>query len=220
MIVLMGPVNAGKDTVGQILVDDFGFTRLAFADHLKDLTTQLIDDVFAAPRSSFDDRVQKEQPIYWSWSPDFWFWSMTIAVSLSCQLGFLQFGGALFLGWLWGMYSRPPGPTRREWLAKLGQVIRTNFHDNYFAQYTLGQAAQLSESEARVVITDCRFKPEVDELQKLGYEGWEIQFWLIQRINQSKKAPPQYRPIVYPSLTIYNTGNHNQLKKFISRVMS
>lgn len=39
MIVLglSGYAKAGKDTVGQVLVDEFGFTRLSFADKLRDV---------------------------------------------------------------------------------------------------------------------------------------------------------------------------------------
>ena len=36
IIGICGLIGCGKGTVGDILVDDYGFTKLSFADKLKD----------------------------------------------------------------------------------------------------------------------------------------------------------------------------------------
>ena len=41
IIGLTGYARSGKDTVAQILVDKFGFTRVAFADPIRDFCYQV-----------------------------------------------------------------------------------------------------------------------------------------------------------------------------------
>ena len=43
VIGICGLIGSGKDTVGQILVDEYGFTKLSFAGTLKDVTAVLFD---------------------------------------------------------------------------------------------------------------------------------------------------------------------------------
>lgn len=57
LIGLTGPAGCGKDTVGQILCDRAGFTRIAFADPIKRMVRQLGIET--------DNRDTKEQPIDW-----------------------------------------------------------------------------------------------------------------------------------------------------------
>jgi hypothetical protein len=50
IVVLSGWLQSGKDTVGKILVDRFGYKRYAFADALKDELSQVLN----VPRSVMD----------------------------------------------------------------------------------------------------------------------------------------------------------------------
>ena len=43
LIGICGLIGSGKDTVGQILVDEYGFTKISFAGTLKDMTAVLFD---------------------------------------------------------------------------------------------------------------------------------------------------------------------------------
>jgi len=43
VIGICGLIGSGKDTVGEVLVNEFGFTKLSFAGTLKDMTAVLFD---------------------------------------------------------------------------------------------------------------------------------------------------------------------------------
>lgn len=57
MFGLVGRKGVGKDTAADYLVNHHGYTRLAFADPLKDV----VSTVFCIPREIFDDPQMKEQ---------------------------------------------------------------------------------------------------------------------------------------------------------------
>lgn len=57
LIGIDGDKGAGKDTIADILVRQFGFTRVPFAKPLKDI----LGEVFLLPPETFEDRVLKEQ---------------------------------------------------------------------------------------------------------------------------------------------------------------
>jgi dephospho-CoA kinase len=56
IIIMTGWSNSGKDTVGQYLVKKHGFKRLAFADEIKDLASEL----YGFPRHLADTQGGKE----------------------------------------------------------------------------------------------------------------------------------------------------------------
>ena len=59
IILLSGWKGSGKDTVANLLVSNYGFKRIAFADSLKDMVSEL----YNIPRSHFDHRELKDKPI-------------------------------------------------------------------------------------------------------------------------------------------------------------
>jgi hypothetical protein len=60
IIALSGWAHSGKDTCAQFLIDNHGFTRLAFADVLKDMTAE----AYNVSRDWFDDVTKKEAPLF------------------------------------------------------------------------------------------------------------------------------------------------------------
>ena len=58
LIGIDGDKGAGKDTLAEILIKQFGFTRLPFAQPLKSILSQVL---FIAPEM-FEDRVLKDSP--------------------------------------------------------------------------------------------------------------------------------------------------------------
>jgi dephospho-CoA kinase len=58
IIGLCGPKRVGKDTVAQILREEYGFSSIAFADPLKDAVAR----IFVLDRAALDDD-RKDQPI-------------------------------------------------------------------------------------------------------------------------------------------------------------
>lgn len=58
LICLSGQSRAGKDTIADVLVRDFKYTKVAFADGLRELATH----VFDMPLAQFIDADKKEKP--------------------------------------------------------------------------------------------------------------------------------------------------------------
>lgn len=69
-ILLVGKAGAGKDTVADILVRDYGYTRYAFADKLKEIAKDLFPDHFqeGKPRRLLQELGVKMREI----DPDVW----------------------------------------------------------------------------------------------------------------------------------------------------
>lgn len=59
IIAISGWKRSGKDTVSEYLTKEFGFTRVSFADPLKDM----VAEEYNIPRSYCDDPRYKEAPI-------------------------------------------------------------------------------------------------------------------------------------------------------------
>jgi len=59
VIAISGWVKSGKDTAANLLINEFGFTRVGFADKLKDNVAEDYD----LDRASLDDQAQKELPL-------------------------------------------------------------------------------------------------------------------------------------------------------------
>lgn len=64
-IILLGKMGAGKDTVADYLHKEYGFTRFAFADKVKEIARDLFPDVFVAgkPRELLQALGQKMREI-------------------------------------------------------------------------------------------------------------------------------------------------------------
>lgn len=60
IILLSGWKGSGKDSFAKFLCEDFGYNRIAFADKLKDS----IALEYNLKRSIFDDRTEKEKPLF------------------------------------------------------------------------------------------------------------------------------------------------------------
>ncbi len=64
-IAIAGKKGAGKDTVANHLVKNFGFTKLAFADPLKDA----IEDIFGFSHEQLYGNLKEEKDSYWNVTP-------------------------------------------------------------------------------------------------------------------------------------------------------
>lgn len=59
ILLLSGDPGSGKDTVAEFMVAEFGFTRLAFADVLK----QQVAELTGIPLDTFNDRTLKDRAL-------------------------------------------------------------------------------------------------------------------------------------------------------------
>lgn len=59
IVAISGWKRSGKDTAAELLIADFGFKRVAFADPLKNTVAEQFD----IPRTEIDDQELKEQPL-------------------------------------------------------------------------------------------------------------------------------------------------------------
>ena len=59
LVGICGRAGAGKDTVGDYLIQEYGFNKIALADPIK----RLVKDVFVLDDHTVYDRIAREQPI-------------------------------------------------------------------------------------------------------------------------------------------------------------
>ena len=122
-------IGAGKDTIGKYLVEHCAFTRIAFAEPLKDAAAA----IYGFDRSRLDDASYKAEV------DPFW------------------------------------GETRRRILQVLGtECMRHGHRDDVWVKAAHRRVAQhLSRGES-VVITDVRFRNEVEAVKSWGGEVWRV----------------------------------------------
>ena len=59
LVGICGKAGSGKDTIGDFLVDQYGFKKIALADPIK----RLVKDIFALDDHTVYDRVARERPL-------------------------------------------------------------------------------------------------------------------------------------------------------------
>jgi len=59
LVGICGKAGSGKDTIGDYLIKNYGFKKIALADPIK----RLVKDVFALDDHTVYDRVAREQPL-------------------------------------------------------------------------------------------------------------------------------------------------------------
>lgn len=139
MIVgVIGLINSGKSTVANILVEDYGFVKVSFADSLKDAVAA----IFGWPRELLqgdteESRVWREQvDEYWS-----------------------------------NVMGHPVTP--RWILQHVGtNVMRDHFHKNIWVHSLM---KKLNDPNKNYVVSDVRFRNEVDVILLQHGKIWEVQ---------------------------------------------
>ena len=139
MIVgIVGLINSGKSTVANILVENHGFTKVSFADSLKDAVAAIFGwDRQLLQGDTEASRQWREQPDeYWS-----------------------------------GVMQHEVTP--RWVLQHIGtDVMRDHFHKNIWVHSLM---KKLNDPDKNYVISDVRFRNEVDVILAQNGEIWEVQ---------------------------------------------
>lgn len=145
IIGLSGYARSGKDVAAEILVEEFGFVRVAFADKLREVLYQLNPIVQADFGFEFKSN-----------------WKGPAFVMLQEVID--------TFGWN-GYKSSPFGTEVRRLLQRLGtEAGRQTLWDSIWIDAALTGLPE----DAKVVVTDCRFANEAEAVQARGGEIWRI----------------------------------------------
>lgn len=136
IIGLAGYAQSGKDEVARILVEEYGFTRVAFADKIRELAYEL------NPIVEGYEEYDLIQPVYLrEWVDE--------------------------KGW---DRAKVKEPEIRRILQNLGVAGRKVFGDNHW----IVEAYKGMDLDTNYVITDVRFKNEMEWVQAFNGNVWRI----------------------------------------------
>ena len=202
MIVgIIGLIASGKSTIASILVEDYGFTKVSFADTLKDAVAA----IFGWPRELLQGDTEESRQ-----------WREQVDSYWSSVMGH---------------------PVTPRWvLQHIGtDVMRNHFHTNIWVHSLM---KKLADPTGNYVISDVRFRNEVDVILAQHGEIWEVQRapmpeWYGEKFNDYedlKRHMELYHPSVHASewdwrLTkrnhiIRNNGTLHDLKDKVSIIIS
>lgn len=144
LVGLLGYARSGKDTAGEFLVANFGFTRLAFADKLRDFAYAI-------------DPLVTAYPYYDEWSGP--------SVDKVCLSTLVD-----KMGW---EKAKEQYPEVRRLLQRIGtEGGREVLDQNVWVDATMKQVRR--DSDKRYVITDVRFPNEVEAIKARGGVTWRV----------------------------------------------
>lgn len=151
IIALSGFARSGKDEAAKILVEEFGFTRVAFADKLRDVLYQL-DPIVAVVEY---ENENKNLPVPWTYSQPY----QTVQSVIN------EYG--------WDGYKETVyGNEIRRLLQRLGtEAGRQTLWDTIWIDAALTGLPE----DARVVVSDARFFNEFDAVRERGGTVWRIE---------------------------------------------
>lgn len=145
LVGLSGYARSGKDAAAKVFVDEFGFTRVAFADKLREVLYQL--DPICGSFTTLTDLGNTR------------FESMTVQDVIKSY------------GWD-GYKESKYGPEIRRLLQRLGtEAGRQTLWDSIW----IDAALTSFDEDARVVVTDCRFPNEAQAVKERGGVMWRVE---------------------------------------------
>ena len=200
VIGIVGFIGSGKNTVGQILIDEFDYVAVSFADSLKDACSA----VFNWPRAMLEGNTDLSR--HFREKVDPW-WSKRLDIKEFTPRYALQFIGT--------------------------DVMRNHFHRDIWLACVERKVEYLLENNKQIVITDVRFKNEVDLIKQLNGEIWHVQRenpkWYAEFLTMENKTlaekeaflvnlgahPSEYDWLITSKFDhiIQNTGNLDQLRQ-------
>jgi hypothetical protein len=195
IIALTGAAGSGKDTVADLLVKHAGFTKLAFADPLR----QEVCDAFRSEPLELTRRETKEHPI-------------TRLALRQCLSG--GFVGRMIIHFgeqdIKLDLSAPRSP--RQIMQWWGTEYRRKQDPAYWTRRTSLCINHLLRTRlaSRIVITDCRFNNEADTV-RIDHDG---EVWQVLRPGfepHTGHASDVSGAELAPDRQIHNTGGPHQL---------
>lgn len=160
IVALTGLAGSGKDTVADMLATHCGFTKLAFADPLRNEVAQAYN--LGSNYDLLTNRDTKEEP--------------TARLAL-CECSSFAFLGAVAMATgatvdaAWMQAPRSPRQVLQWW----GTEYRRAERVNYWSTAMVLRIKDLANmGQRRFVITDCRFENEAGAVRRLGGMVWQV----------------------------------------------
>jgi hypothetical protein len=148
IIAFSGLKGSGKDTAAKVLIEEYGFTKVAFADALREALL-VLDPLIEELRTEH--------------SPQGQFFTSYVTMPLSDVIK--------DIGW---DHAKNTIPEVRRLLQVFGtEVGRMLFGENVWVDLLTKRFPDISDPDVRYVITDCRFDNEVEFVRRnLGSLVW------------------------------------------------
>jgi len=200
VIGVCGLIGGGKGTVADILVGEFGFEKLSFADSLKDM----IASIFFWERRLLEGDTKESRE--WREQVDEW-WSARLAMPNLTPRWVLQY---------WGTEVCRVGFHEEIWVASIERKLSTAMNSNF--------------KYSNIVIPDTRFPNEIKMIRKLGGKVWAVRRgedpdWLINLITKGEE-PNDIHPSEWSWVTenvdtiIDNNSTIDDLKNKVSTLLN
>lgn len=190
IVGLSGFARAGKDETARVLVEEFGFKQVAFADKLRDMIYALNPIVAVKDYNEVAFGKPTQKPIY-------------------LQEVINVYG--------WGFYKETEyGPEIRRLLQRLGtEAGRQTLWDSIW----IDAALTGFDDDARLVVSDARFFNEFDAVRERGGEIWRVNRAGIGPANDhaSEMEAINYPHF---AVTINNDGTLEELRETVRNYAS
>lgn len=167
IIALMGKSKAGKNTAGNILIEGTSNVTMAFADKLK----SICGEMFGLTHEQLYDEQLKEKPVAFDCllcpeckKPEVEILVLDRIPHGKCKVcGIIGEQGVFKGKW-----------TPRTILQFIGTEGFRRVDPSVWVRYVINNARKQLEGGGYVVITDCRFKSEMEAVHAVGGEVWRI----------------------------------------------
>lgn len=155
VVLVTGYKRSGKDTVGNHLVEQYGFERVAFADPLRDVGLAMLQSMYCMPDATpewFTDDALKERPMVWH---------VDTPAAARGEPGavFVDFDDSIGSGdapaFIGGARLTP-----RELLKWFGMAMRTHAYVDIWRDLAVQRMRTALQGGRCVVVTDARFANE------------------------------------------------------------
>lgn len=195
LIGLNGFKQAGKDTAAEHLIDQYGFERRAFADHLKELFAAFFDIPVEWIDQYKNDPTCKVA-IGWENKPEL------TPINAPDR-----------------MWSPMVSMTLREGLKRMGtEMMREKHNYDFWVDYLLPPLADTMKTfqgDKNTIITDTRFENELMRIKDWGGVNIRIErSGIMGEDHGSEQTPPSY----LIDLVITNDGTIEELHKNMDAV--
>jgi hypothetical protein len=175
VVALSGWKGSGKDTVAKFLVEKHGYKRVAFADVLKDM----VAETYGLPRHYMDDPQHKESPI------------LDMPVDPKDKFSEMIAG---FMHKEFALVDGKPYWSPRA-LCILEGSVKRSADSNYWVSKAV---SQMNNPRGKYVITDMRYRSELDKLKDITKKD-DVKNQLItiriKRFESSPSSDPSERDL-------------------------